>query len=60
MLVTALTPTIGYDRAAQAAKYAYEHELSLEAACVELKLLSSEDFQKIVRPELMIGGLIDA
>lgn len=60
MLVTALTPRIGYDRAAQVAKYAYDHELSLEAACVELKLLSSEDFQKIVRPELMIGGLIDA
>ena len=54
MLVTALNPHIGYDKAAKVAKKAYEENTTLEAACVALGFLSSEDFKNIVRPEKMI------
>ncbi|MDJ0728655.1 MAG: class II fumarate hydratase [Crocosphaera sp.] len=53
MLVTALNPHIGYDNAAKVAKKAYEENTTLEAACVALGFLSSEEFKKIVRPETM-------
>ncbi|MDO5737640.1 MAG: class II fumarate hydratase [Eubacteriales bacterium] len=54
MLVTALAPEIGYELAAKAAKYAHEHKLSLLQACLELQLVSEEEFKKFVRPEEMI------
>lgn len=54
MLVTALNPIIGYDRAAQVTKLAYEQNLSLKQAAVQLGFLSSEDFDRYVRPERMI------
>lgn len=50
MLVTALTPEIGYDKAAQVAHYALEKDLSLKQACLELKVLSAEKFDAIVQP----------
>ncbi|MBE9170257.1 class II fumarate hydratase [Pleurocapsales cyanobacterium LEGE 06147] len=55
MLVTALNPHIGYDRAAQVAKKAYAEEKTLREACVELRFLTEEEFDKLVRPEQMIG-----
>ncbi len=55
MLVTALSPRIGYDNAARVAKKAYQEGKSLRAACVELGLLSGEEFDRIVRPEKMLG-----
>jgi fumarate hydratase, class II len=55
MLVTALTPAIGYDPAARAAKLAHERNITLREAVVELGLLSGEDFDRIVRPEKMVG-----
>ena len=55
MLVTALNPVIGYDKAAQIAKKALRDGKTLKEVAVELKLLSAEDFDKAVRPELMIG-----
>ncbi len=55
MLVTALNPYIGYDNAAKIAKYAYEKNLSLKQAAVELGILTAEEFDRIVRPEKMIG-----
>lgn len=55
MLVTALNPYIGYDAAAKAAKKAHKEGTSLKAACVELKLLTEEEFDRYVRPEQMIG-----
>lgn len=54
MLVTALTPKIGYDQAAAIAKYAYEKQLSLKEAAAKLQLVSEDEFDKLVRPELMI------
>jgi fumarate hydratase class II len=53
MLVTALNPHIGYDKAAKVAKKAYEENTTLEAACVALGFLSAEEFKNIVRPENM-------
>lgn len=55
MLVTALNPKIGYDRAAQVAKKAYEDNTTLRSACVTLGYLTGEEFDSIVRPEQMIS-----
>ncbi|HEX2586098.1 MAG TPA: class II fumarate hydratase [Steroidobacteraceae bacterium] len=54
MLVTALTPHIGYDRAAQIAKYAHHHECTLREAGVALNYVTEAQFDKWVRPEKMI------
>ncbi len=55
MLVTALTPAIGYDKAAQVAHKAYHEHLTLKQACLDLGYLSDTEFDAIVRPEKMIG-----
>ncbi|KAB2874176.1 MAG: class II fumarate hydratase [Burkholderiaceae bacterium] len=55
MLVTALTPHIGYDRAAAIAKHAHQHGLSLREAAIGMGGLSGEDFDRWVRPEQMLG-----
>jgi fumarate hydratase, class II len=55
MLVTALNPHIGYDRAAKVAKKAYAERTTLRQACVELGFLTGEEFDDLVRPEQMIG-----
>ncbi len=54
MLVTALSPGIGYDKAAKVAKHAHEKDITLREACLELGFLKGEDFDRIVRPELMV------
>ncbi|RAP27532.1 class II fumarate hydratase [Candidatus Marinamargulisbacteria bacterium SCGC AG-333-B06] len=56
MLVTALNPHIGYDNAAKIAKKAYTDNTTLKKAAKELKLLSEEEFDKLVIPEKMIGN----
>jgi len=55
MLVTALAPEIGYDNAAKIAKYAHEHGLTLKEAGLELKLVDEPTFDRVVRPESMLG-----
>jgi fumarate hydratase class II len=55
MLVTALSPYIGYDKAAQVAHKAYKEGKTLREACMELGYLSGEEFDRLVRPEEMIG-----
>jgi fumarate hydratase, class II len=55
MLVTALNPHIGYDNAARVAKTAYAENLTLREACLQLGVLSGEDFDRLVRPEQMLG-----
>jgi len=55
MLVTALNPHIGYDKASIVAKKAFKQGTSLKAACLELGYLTSEEFDRLVRPQLMIG-----
>jgi fumarate hydratase class II len=53
MLVTALSPEIGYDNAAAVAKKAHAEGLTLKRAAVELGLLSEEAFDRLVQPERM-------
>jgi fumarate hydratase class II len=53
MLVTALTPRIGYDKAAQIAKAAHENGTTLREEAVRLGFISGEEFDRIVRPEKM-------
>jgi fumarate hydratase class II len=55
MLVTALNPKIGYDNAAKVAKKAYAEGTSLKEAAVALGLLTADEFDRLVRPEQMLG-----
>jgi fumarate hydratase class II len=54
MLVTALNPRIGYDRAAEVAKKAHREGTTLKAAALALGYVSEEEFDDIVRPERMV------
>ena len=54
MLVTTLNPHIGYDKAAEVAKKAYEDNLSLREAIINLGYMSGEEFDQLVQPEKMI------
>jgi fumarate hydratase class II len=56
MLVTALAPEIGYDNAAKIAKYAHEKGLTLRQAGLELGLVDEATFDRVVRPETMVGN----
>ncbi|MFV8259585.1 class II fumarate hydratase [Bdellovibrio bacteriovorus] len=55
MLVTALNPHIGYDNAAKIAKTAHKNGTTLREEAINLGLLSGEEFDKIVKPENMVG-----
>ncbi len=55
MLVTALAPKIGYDKAAQIAKAAHHNNTTLREEAIASGVISAEDFDLIVRPEKMIG-----
>jgi fumarate hydratase class II len=54
MLVTALTPAIGYDRACAIARHAHQHNLSLREAALALGEISAAEFDQLVRPETML------
>jgi fumarate hydratase class II len=53
MLVTALTPRIGYDKAAQIAKAALAHGTTLREEAIKLGFISGKDFDRLVRPARM-------
>ena len=55
MLVTALAPEIGYDNAAKIAKHAHNRGLTLKEAGLELGLVDEETFDRVVKPETMLG-----
>ncbi len=55
MLVTALAPTIGYDNATTVAKTAHKNGTTLKEEAVKLGFVDEETFDKVVRPEQMIG-----
>jgi fumarate hydratase, class II len=57
MLVTALNPHIGYDKAAIITKKAYKEGLSLKEAATQLNFISDQDFDKFVVPEHMVGKI---
>ena len=53
MLVTALSPVIGYDKASQIAHYALDHDLTLKQAALQLAAVSAQEFDRIVDPQKM-------
>jgi fumarate hydratase, class II len=55
MLVTALNPVIGYDAASKTAKNAYHKGITLKDSAMELHVLTEQEFDEQVRPELMIA-----
>jgi fumarate hydratase class II len=55
MLVTALAPEIGYDNAAAIAKHAHKNKLTLKEAGLELGLIDEVTFDRVVKPEGMVG-----
>jgi fumarate hydratase class II len=55
MLVTALAPEIGYDNATAIAKHAHKKGLTLKEAGLELGLVDEPTFDRVVKPELMLG-----
>ena len=54
MLVTALNPYIGYEKAAQVAKKAYAENLSLKEACLGLGFMTEKEFDRVFKPEQMV------
>ena len=54
MLVTALAPVIGYDKASQIAHHAMEHDLTLKAAALQLGFVSEQEFDRVVDPAKMV------
>ena len=54
MLVTALAPVIGYDKASQIAHYALDNDLTLKDAALKLGFISEEEFDRIVDPRKMV------
>lgn len=55
MLVTALNPYIGYEKAAKTSQTAFKENISLKEACVKLGFLSAEEFDKVFHPEQMVN-----
>jgi fumarate hydratase, class II len=54
MLVTALAPVIGYDKASEIAHYATEHDLTLRHAALKLGYVSEAEFDRVVDPRKMV------
>jgi fumarate hydratase class II len=54
MLVTALVPLIGYDKASKIAHYAMDNDLTLKAAALKLGFVAEDEFDRIVDPAKMV------
>jgi fumarate hydratase class II len=54
MLVTALAPVIGYDKASKIAHYAMDHDLTLKEAALDLDYVTEEEFDRVVDPTKMV------
>src|SRR5712672_3400535 len=54
MLVTALAPVIGYDKASKIAHYAMDNDLTLKAAALELGFVTEQEFDRVVDPAKMV------
>ena len=57
MLVTALKPHIGYEKAAEIAKKAYNEHTTLRKAALDLGYVTEEEFNKWVDPKKMVGEI---
>jgi len=60
MLVTALSPVIGYDKAAKIAHHAMDHDLTLKEATLQLGFVSEAEFDRIVDPKKMVRPYLAA
>jgi fumarate hydratase class II len=60
MLVTALVPVIGYDKASKIAQYAMHNDLTLKAAALKLGFVTEDDFDRIVDPSKMVKPYVAA
>ena len=58
MLVTALSPIIGYDKASKIAHYALDKDLTLKEAALKLGLVTEEEFDRVVDPAKMVGPYV--
>ena len=54
MLVTALSPVIGYDKASKIAHYALDNDLTLKEAALKLGLVTEDEFDRVVDPAKMV------
>src|SRR6201991_2139144 len=54
MLVTALSPVVGYDKASEIAHYALDHDLTLKAAALKLGYVTEDEFDRVVDPAKMV------
>jgi fumarate hydratase class II len=55
MLVTALSPVIGYDKASKIAHYAADHDLTLKEAALQLGFVTEAEFDRVVDPRKMVS-----
>ena len=60
MLVTALSPVIGYDKASKIAHYAMDNDLTLRDAALKLGFVSEAEFDRVVDPNKMVGPYVAA
>ncbi len=60
MLVTALSPVIGYDKASKIAHYAMDNDLKLKEAALKLGFVTEEEFDRVVKPEKMVKPYVAA
>ena len=60
MLVTALAPVIGYDKASKIAHHAMDHDLTLKEAALQLGFVSEEEFDRVVDPTKMVKPYVAA
>jgi len=58
MLVTALAPVIGYDKASKIAHHAMEHDLTLKAAALQLGFVTEAEFDRVVDPRKMVSPYV--
>jgi fumarate hydratase, class II len=58
MLVTALSPVIGYDKSSKIAHYAMDHDLTLKAAALQLGFVTEAEFDRVVDPGKMVGPYV--
>jgi fumarate hydratase, class II len=60
MLVTALSPVIGYDKASKIAHYAMDNDLTLKVAALKLGFVTEDEFDRVVDPAKMISPYVAA
>jgi fumarate hydratase, class II len=59
MLVTALSPVIGYDKSSRIAHYALDNDLTLKAAALKLGFVSEAEFDRVVDPAKMVQPMLN-